>query len=236
MHTINPLLEKTRRALQRPTSDSQTEAGQNEQAGPNETTGASGNNGPDRVDAINQLFAEFELAYHNQYYKAYPTADQLMLAKKYWLGVLKDYAPAQIVAAARRLVRSSEFLPSISSVVKACETGISLFGLPTVREAYIEACRATSPKAAWDWSHEAVYHAGKTTDWFLLASEPEDRIFPVFEHYYRELCRRVMLGEELGAPCAAALPEQSATPLSAGENRARMRELRATLGLPKSSD
>lgn len=196
--------------------------------------GATG--GPDRVDAINQMFAEFELAYHNQYYKAYPTADQLTLAKKYWLGVLQDYAPAQIVAAARKLVRSSEFLPSISSVVKACESGIGLFGLPPVREAYIEACRATSPKAAWNWSHDAVYHAGKATDWFLLASEPEERIFPVFEHYYRELCRRVMLGEELESPCVAALPERSATPLSAEENRARMRELRATLGLPKTSD
>lgn len=187
--------------------------------------------GPDRVDAINQLFAEFELAYHNQYYKAYSSADQLMLAKKYWLGILKDYAPAQIVAAARKLVRSSEFLPSISAVVKACEEGIGLFGLPTVREAYIEACRATSPKAAWAWSHEAVYHAGKATDWFLLASEPEDRIFPVFEHYYRELCRRVMQGEQLDVPCVPALPEQSSTPLTGEENQARMRQLREKLDL-----
>ena len=213
--------------MARPTKDSQTEAGQNEKV----KGAGSSDSGPDRVDAINQMFAEFELAYHNQYYKAYPSSEQLALAKKYWLGILKDYTPVQIVAAARRLVRSNEFLPSISAVVKACEEGIGLFGLPAVREAYIEACRATSPKAAWPWSHEAVYHAGKATDWFLLASEPEDRIFPVFEHYYRELCHRVMQGEQLDTPCVAALPEQGRTPLSAEENQARMRKLRDDLAL-----
>ena len=183
------------------------------------------------MDAINQLFAEFELAYHNQYYKAYGTEDRLVLAKKYWLGCLSQYAPAQIVAAARHVVKTHDFLPTVSVVVKACEEGVTLFGLHSVREAYIEACRAQSPKSAANWSHEAVYLAGQSTGWFLLASEPEEKVLPVFEYYYHALCQRVMRGETLQSPPPPPLPERLSQPLSPEENHARMQALRASLGL-----
>lgn len=235
MHTINPLLEKTSRALARPTSASPTEAGPNnrpddreEGATPDDSAERSG---PDRIDAINQLFAEFELAYHNQYHKAYGSEERLVMAKKYWLGCLAAYSPLQIVAAARRVVKTNDFLPTISVVVRACEEGAGLFGLPTPREAYIEACRAAPPKAAFAWSHPAVYFAGKAAGWFLLATESEERVFPLFEYYYHELCQRVMRGEDLGAPHAQALPEHISRPLSGEENHARMLKLREQLGL-----
>ena len=94
MQKINSLLNEAGKALKPRSSDSQTEAGPTESA---RNTGS----GPDLIDAINQVFAEFELAYHNQYYKAYADPDRLILAKKYWLGALAEYTPAQIVAAAR---------------------------------------------------------------------------------------------------------------------------------------
>jgi len=210
--------------LQRPSSDSRTEAG------PNEASGADSRQ-PDRVDAINQLFAEFELAYHNQYHKAYGDPDRLMLTKKFWLQTLADFSPVQIVAAARQLVRTHEFLPSLAVVIRACEQGHALFGLPTPREAYVEACRASQPKSAWPWSHPAVYQAGKATDWYLLGSEPEDRVFPVFAHYYKQYCQRVMRGEDLAEPEPPALEDNPAKPLSVEEQRAHMEALRKTLKL-----
>ncbi len=211
---------------------SQTEAGQTERDS-NESHADSGNrdNGPDRIDAINQLFAEFELAYHNQYYKAYGTEERLVLAKKYWLGCLSGYRPNQIVAAARRVVKTNDFLPTVSVVVRACEEGGSLFGLPGAREAYFEACRAETPKAEYSWSHEAVYLAGRATDWYVLASEPEDKVFPLFDYYYQDLCQRVMHGEELKMPPKKAIPEHIGTPLSGDENHERMVKLRETLGI-----
>ena len=223
MQKINPLLEKASKNLAQPCDDSQTEAGPNSRA----ERAAE----PDRIDAINQLFAEFELAYHNQYYKAYGSEERLVLAKKYWLGCLSSYAPAQIVAAARYAVKTHDFLPTVSVVVKACEEGVSLFGLPQAHEAYIEACRAPSPKSKAHWSHEAVYLAGKATGWFLLASEPEDKVFPLFQYYYHLLCQRVMRGERLEMPTQAALPEHIPQPLSGEENHARMLKLRRELGL-----
>lgn len=210
--------------MARPSSDSQTEAGQTD----HEPAGACG---PDRVDAINQLFAEFEIAYHNQYYKAYSNDERLVLAKKYWLSCLAGYAPAQIVAAARYVVKSHDFLPTISVVVRACEDGASVFGLPSAREAYIEACRAPSPKSGAKWSHEAVYFAGKSTGWFFLASEPEDKVYPLFQYYYHALCQRVMRGEALATPQPPALSEHISKPLSAQENQARMKKMREDLGL-----
>lgn len=232
MHEINPLLEKTRKALARHSSASQTEAGPTE-SDSNESHADAGapESGPDRIDAINQLFAEFELAYHNQYYKAYGTEERLVLAKKYWLGCLSGYSPGQIVAAARRVVKTSDFLPTVSVVVRACEEGISLFGLPGAREAYFEACRANAPKAEYAWSHEAVYLAGKATGWYTLANEPEDKVFPLFEYCYQELCKRVMRGEELKMPPRKALPRHIGTPLTGDENHERMVKLRETLGI-----
>lgn len=215
--------------MARHSSASQTEAGQSSDSA--EQTGASVDNGPDRIDAINQLFAEFELAYHNQYYKAYGTEERLVLAKKYWLSCLSQYSPMQIVAAARQVVKTNDFLPTVSVVIRTCEEGVSLFGLPRAREAYYEACRAHAPKAQFPWTHEAIYFAGKATDWYILATEPEDKVLPLFTYYYDELCQRVMRGEKLELPQRQALPERSGTPLSPEENQARMQKLREQMGL-----
>lgn len=185
----------------------------------------------DHVDAINQLFAEFELAYHNQYRKAYAQDGSEALAKKYWLNCLRDYSPEVIIRAGRQVVRSQEFLPTIAALVAACENAWLLFGLPPAHAAYVEACCAAEPKAAQTWSHPAVYLAGKATSWFALATEPQSVIFPVFEYNYLQLCRRVVQGEELHHDIRPALPEAIAQPLSPEENKARMQALRRQLDI-----
>lgn len=183
------------------------------------------------MDAINKLFAEFELAYHNQYYKAYADEERLILAKKYWLSCLSGFSPQQIVAAARQLVLSSDYLPTVSAMVRVCEQGFALFGLPEPREAYVEACRAPTPKAGWQWSHQAVYEAGKLTGWHFLASEPEDRVFPVFSRYYQQLCQRVMRGETLQQPVPLAISEKPPVVLSVREQQERLAALRRKLDI-----
>ena len=60
--------------------------------------------------------------------------------------------------------------------MKACEQGLDLFGLPSPRQAYIEACGASSPKRDYPWSHEAVYLAGQGAGWFVLANESESSL------------------------------------------------------------
>ena len=40
------------------------------------------------IDAVNQMFAEFALVYHNQYQKAFSDKEKLSLAKRLWLSHL----------------------------------------------------------------------------------------------------------------------------------------------------
>jgi hypothetical protein len=185
----------------------------------------------DHVDAINQLFTEFELAYHNQFHKAYGQEGSLNLAKKYWLTCLGDFTPDVILRAARQVVKTQEYLPTIAAVVNACENALPLFGLPQAHAAYVEACCAPEPKLRQAWSHPAVYLAGKATGWFELGTEPQSVIFPRFEYNYHQFCQRVLHGESLDFAVPVALPESVPQPLSPEENKARMRALRERFDL-----
>lgn len=180
------------------------------------------------IDAVNQMFAEFALVYHNQYQKAFADKEKLMYAKRLWLSHLANYSPEQILGAARRATHESEYLPTVRGVLKYLESGS---GLPDARDAYREACLAPSPKVEQHWSHPAVYLAGLASDWFFLASQPEKVAFPVFEKHYRELCERVARGEQLTIPAVPALPQAVHRPMTAGERHAAMLELRKNAGL-----
>jgi hypothetical protein len=239
MEKIKPLLDRTSKKLEKSSSASLIEAGPTKPRSGNQPIEAVAETtdryqselAPDRVDAINQIFAEFEFAYHNQYHKAFANAESLAIAKKYWLSSLENYQPTQIVKAAKRVIRSQDYLPSIAAVVRACEEGFDLFGLPAPRAAYVEACSAPSPKRAQRWSHPAVYLAGQDTGWYTLANEVDAVAFTRFEYHYGELCRRVMNGEDLNLPVPEALPEKIERPLSASERRARIAKMKKELNL-----
>ncbi|MEQ8409524.1 MAG: replication protein P [Gammaproteobacteria bacterium] len=236
MQKIKPLLDQASKGLKNSSSVSPTAAGQNRapatQAGVEDPRAEfDAQPGLDHVDAINQVFAEFEFAYHNQFHKAFASADSLSIAKKYWLSSLEHFPPRQIVMAAKRVIRTSEYLPSISVILQACEKGYDLFGLPAARQAYFEACAAPSPKKDQQWSHEAVYYAGKAAGWYTLANEPEGKAFPLFDYHYQQLCQRVMSGEELNIATTPALTDKIEKPLPAEEAKARMAKLKKDLGL-----
>jgi len=183
------------------------------------------------VDAINQMFAEFELVYHNQYNKAFPTEEKLGYAKKLWFSNLCHIPPQRITSACHRAIRESEFLPTIKGILKFCEPDDRELGLPDSHSAYLEACRAPSPKAEYHWSHPAVYHAGRDSDGFFLASTAEQQAYPVFRRNYEQLCERVRRGETLPPPEAPALPKAAAKPLSPEQQKERMREMRRKLNI-----
>lgn len=192
----------------------------------------AGNHEADALhNAVDEMFAKFQLAYHNQFNKAFPTKALLNRAKMYWHESLKSFSPAQIHRATAELSSSSGFMPNLADVVNACRKDIALFGLPPVRRAYEEACLAPAPKAAYDWSHEAVYLAGSAAGWSLLASEPESVSYPQFEYHYLDLCRQVVEGADLKIERPTPLPEQTRTDLSAAELRKRLRKMRKELGL-----
>ncbi|MBK6736633.1 MAG: hypothetical protein IPG64_01480 [Haliea sp.] len=183
------------------------------------------------VEALNQIFALFRLNYHNQYYAAFPDAEQLRQIKKLWLESLSDYPVEHILKGARHAIEHSEYLPTLNRMLECCQQGLADLGLPTAHDAYVEACRAASPKSAQAWSHPAVYLAGRDSDWFFLANTTERTSWPVFKEHYDRYCARVLRGESLSIPAPAALEKKPSKPLSREEQLARLHELRQQTGL-----
>lgn len=73
------------------------------------------------MDAIDQMFAEFELVYHNQYHKAFNSKEKEDWAKKLWYSNLKTFSAQQILEAAHRAIKESDYLPTVHGVLKYCE-------------------------------------------------------------------------------------------------------------------
>ncbi|HAU08728.1 MAG TPA: hypothetical protein DCS16_03190 [Gammaproteobacteria bacterium] len=232
MQKIDAMVAQARAALQNDSDNSTTAVGQADLAQPERSSASSSpSDDLDHIAAINRVFSQLQFAYHNQYYRAFPDVDRETIAKKYWLSCLEDYAPQQIVAATKTIVRSQTFLPSLAELIKACERGGDLFGLPSARDAYFEACSAPSPKKDFSWSHPAVYYAGRAAGWYTLANEGQRRGQPIFEHHYQVFCRRVMRGENLEGLSPTPLPSRVNKRLDPAEAKARFAKLRAELEL-----
>ncbi|ROS01639.1 hypothetical protein EDC56_2083 [Sinobacterium caligoides] len=171
------------------------------------------------------MFAEFDLVYHNQFRNAFPTAEKLHYAKKLWFNNLKHLSAESIIQATHQAIRESDFLPTVHGILKHCSALDSL-GLPDVRSAYVEACNAPKPRRSHQWSHPAVYFAGQQTDWFLIESGSEYKVFPIFKGHYDRLCERVRQGEELVVEPPLALPETINRPLNSEQRRAALDKLK----------
>ncbi len=204
-------------------SDAPSKGGQQEQA--------TARPSQELVDAINQVFALFRINYHNQYHSAFGDISIVNQAKRLWVESLQRFAPDVILRGARQCIEQSEYLPTLHKMMTYCQGTPAQHGLPDVHSAYLEACRAPSPKAAYSWSHPAVYHAGKDSDWYFLSTNPERVTFPVFRQHYDRLCERVMAGDTLPAAEIKRLTDTIETPLSKEENLARLEKMRQDLGL-----
>lgn len=151
------------------------------------------------IDAINQVFGLFRINFHNQYYKAFPDADTLNPVKKLWLEGLQRFSTSTILDAAKRIIESSEYLPTLNRMIETCDA-LSGESAPDPHSAYLEACRAPNPKQNFAWSHPAVYHAGKSSDWFFLSTTAETFAFPVFRNHYKRFVDEMRGGKHLSLP------------------------------------
>jgi len=183
------------------------------------------------VEAINQVFALFRLNYHNQFYAAFPDSEQLNQIKRLWLDALSDYPTDLILRGARHAIEHSEYLPTLNRMLESCQQALNDQGLPSPRDAFIEACEKPSPKQEQAWSHPAVYFAGRDSDWFFLASEPERLTWPEFRRHYENYLLRISRGEQLVMPELSELPEPPRESMSLEERRAALEQLRDDTGL-----
>ena len=183
------------------------------------------------IDAINQVFALFRLNYHAQFFKAFSTEAELTQIKKLWLGELARFTPETLLRAAKSILESSDFLPTLHTMIRHCESHSDTAKLPDPHSAYIEACRAPSPKARYRWSHPVVYHAGKACDWYFLQTSAESVAYPVFKRKYQDFCERVRAGEELALEPENVIEHKPAPAPDKAANIEKLKALRAALDL-----
>ena len=212
------MLNRVAQQLKQASADSATPVGQNSQRPPSD----------DQVSAINQIFELFRFNYHNQFLKAFPDLDTMNMAKRLWMRLLNDYSGEVIMRAAEKAVKESSWLPNVHEVLARCDIS-EVLGLPSAHAAYVEACRAPSPKKEYNWSHPAVYFAGRATDWFFIANETEQKAFPVFKRNYDLLLQRVQAGEKIEIDLPPALTNGVETPLTRDEQKARLKGLMGEL-------
>ena len=177
------------------------------------------------------MFGAFELAYHNQFRRAFSDINSLNSAKKLWAIQLSRFKPSQITRATDQLIQSNKFLPSLPEIIQLCEHDLTEYGLPDNYSAYVEACRASSPKESFGWSHPAVYWAGRATGWFLLQSETEQKVLPIFKRNYELVCAKVREGQSMEMPNRDDTPRIERIQLSKADQLKRLDALRKKTGL-----
>ena len=212
------LLNRTTQQLKQVCADSTTPAGDD---GSREANTA-------QKSALNQMFELFRFNYHNQFLKAFPDAATLITAKRLWARLLMDYPASMILSAAERAVKECSYLPNVHEVISRCDLAAE-FGVPDAHAAYIEACRAPSPKKDFGWSHPIVYFAGRASDWFFLANSTEQQAFPVFKRNYDLLLQRLQQGEDIQLAVEKALPVTIERPLDRQQQQANLQQLKSLL-------
>ncbi|MDG1693258.1 MAG: hypothetical protein P8I13_00130 [Porticoccaceae bacterium] len=181
---------------------------------------------PELIDAINQVFALFQINYHNQYFSAFgDNTKSENLAKNLWLNKLSQFSAETICGAAEKIIADNDYLPTLHKMLEACRQVGMPKGLPNPRNAYIEACNKPSPKLSQDWSHAAVYLAGRDCGWHTLGNEVERKAFPLFNECYRQYCDRALSGEELAIDPPKELPETAGKKASRAENLKQLKKL-----------
>ena len=185
---------------------------------------------PQLIDAINQVFALFQINYHNQYFSAFgDNTKSENLAKNLWLNKLNQFSAETICAAAEKIIADNDYLPTLHKMLEACRHVGMPEGLPSPRNAYIEACNKPSPKAAQLWSHAAVYLAGRDCGWHTLCNEVERNALPLFKEIYLKYCDRVLSGEKFTVEPPLSIAETSSKTASRAQNRKQLKKLQQLL-------
>ncbi len=158
---------------------------------------------------VNMIFARFMAIYGHKFKSCFETQDEIRIAKREWALSLEGYTEAELVAAIDYCKEHSAWMPTISEFIKVLRNLTGDHGLPIAKHAYEEACNHADSASKHQWTHPAIYHAGKATGWFRLRTEDESDVFSDFRYNYDVLCRRVRAGEQLETPVPVALPDKS---------------------------
>jgi len=149
---------------------------------------------------VNMLFARFKAIYTHKFASAYSNSDEVKLAKREWAIAIKNFKEPLLAFAVERAKETYAWPPTISEFLKLINTAYAAYGLPSPRDAYLEACQCRINPLEYKWTHAAVYYAGAKTGWYNLRGDEEVKTWPVFEKNYDEQIDYIIQGQVLTVP------------------------------------
>ncbi|GAA4652055.1 hypothetical protein GCM10023116_43390 [Kistimonas scapharcae] len=164
------------------------------------------------------VFGAMKIAWPGQYDKHFGREGkekEREAAKRMWMQdeAFSRLTEQQIAIGIKKMISGSEYMPSLASFVNFCKAKPEDLGIPSVAEAWREACNNSHEVLSHKWSHQAVYLAGKQTDWHQIrgaSGEKEvSRLRNQFGYCYQALVNRLMAGEDISGEIPLAITDQS---------------------------
>jgi len=152
------------------------------------------------------IFARFHHIYTHRFESAYRDETTLNQAKREWAITLLGTSANLIEFALERCKREHAWPPTIAEFLKLLQPAPETLGLPTLDNAYQEACRFSHDPSRHHWSHLCVQLAAQQAGYFRLRSETERTTRPVFASHYQKLIERLVRGESLELKAVVSLP------------------------------
>lgn len=197
------------------------------------------------VGFVNDLFKSLQVAYP-AWRQAFPTDQDLQLAKKSWIRAFAENgvtAKEQVARGMKRARRDeSDFFPSVGKFISWCRLSPEEMGLPSEDLAWREINQHSHHVLVHKWSHPAIYEAGSRTGWFDIRTRSDEReragLRKAFRGHYLAVIKELEQGAEFTIPAADETRlehhrngEQVMTEQSKAKSREIIRQLRASLGM-----
>lgn len=140
------------------------------------------------AEVVNHLFRCL-VAIKPAFKQAWPTEEEFMNTKKEWIIAFKqeNISSLNLIKVGLDKIRISEscFIPSPGEFIALCEPDPEQLGLPSLSQAYKEACETSHPCSGKKCSHEVIRYARNATGSHFLSSESASVTKPVFEDNYK---------------------------------------------------
>lgn len=150
---------------------------------------------------INDLFLFLKTSY-SSFKNNFKSAAEVSHAKREWSRTLIEngITSQEQIMIGKIAVRKQggEWAPGPSDFCKMCV--MPDMGIPEVTQAYYEAANAASHPKEHKFSHGIVHAAGKQAGWYLLKTEVSKITQPIFNKIYKDMSKRMLMGETFTAP------------------------------------
>ena len=135
---------------------------------------------------VNMIFARFKLLYGLKFRKQYDSDDEIDIAKREWALSLEGYSKEELSVAMESCKVLHKWPPTIADFIELIPG--NNIEPPDIRKAYEEAARYSDTPQKHNWSHNAVYLAGKSIGWYDLRTSSKSKSWPLFRQAYKQAC------------------------------------------------